>query len=68
VTFGLNDLERQFRRWREIHDLGQRQNQSIATLDLAVTNNIPVTWLAAGTVTPPAAKTPKTTRAKRKNV
>ena len=67
VTFGLNDLERQLRRWREIHDLGQRKNQSIVTLDLAVTNNVPVVFVAAG-VPPPAPKPPKITRTKRKNV
>ena len=41
IIFGYQDLPRQLRRWREIHDLGQRMNKSIASLDLAVTNNIP---------------------------
>jgi len=68
VTFGLNDLERQLRRWREIHDLGRRMNKRIATLDLAVTNNIPARWLEASVPPPPAPKAPKTARTKRKNV
>jgi len=68
VTFGLQDVDRQLRRWREVHDLGQRMNRSLATLDLAVTNNIPARWLEASVlpVTPP--KIPKTLRNKKKHV
>ena len=61
VTFGLDDLERQLRRWREIHDLGQRMNRNVASLDLAVSNNVPVRWLEAS-LRPRPAKTPKTSR------
>jgi cell division septal protein FtsQ len=68
VTFGLQDLDRQLRRWREIHDLGQQQNKSLATLDLAVTNNIPARWLQVNTGPVTAPKAPKTLRTKRKNV
>jgi cell division septal protein FtsQ len=68
VTFGLQDLERQLRRWREIHELGQRLNKSLASLDLAVTNNIPVRWLQVSTGPVTAPKAPKTLRTKRKNV
>lgn len=68
ITFGLNDLDRQMRRWREIHDLGQRLNKSLATLDLAVTNNIPASWLQVGVVPGSSPKAPKTLRSKRKNV
>jgi hypothetical protein len=32
------------RRWREIYDLGMSQNKMIASLDLAVANNVPVRW------------------------
>lgn len=68
ITFGLNDLDRQMRRWREIHDLGQRLNKSLATLDLAVSNNIPASWLQVGFAPSSSAKAPKTLRTKRKNV
>jgi hypothetical protein len=68
ITFGLNDLDRQMRRWREIHDLGQRLNKSLATLDLAVSNNIPASWHQAGVTPGTAPKAPKTLRPKRKNV
>jgi cell division septal protein FtsQ len=44
ITFGLDNLEQQLRRWRGIYDLGASQNKMIATLDLAVANNVPVRW------------------------
>lgn len=68
VTFGLHDLERQVRRWREIHDMGQSMKRSIATLDLAVTNYIPARWLEPNALPPVAPKLPKTLRTKRKHV
>jgi len=68
VTFGLHDLDRQVRRWRAIHDLGQRMKRGIATLDLAVSNNIPARWLEASAVPPSAPKLPKTLRTRRKHV
>jgi cell division protein FtsQ len=67
VTFALGDLERQLRRWRDIYDRGRRNNRNIATLDLAVSNNIPASWLEAS-ISPPPAKAPKVLRTKRKNV
>lgn len=68
VTFGLNDLERQLRRWRQIHDEGQRQGRNLATLDLAVTNSIPARWLEASAVPVPPAKPPKPLRNRKRNV
>ncbi len=68
VTFALSDLERQLRRWREIYDRGKRMNKNLATLDLAVTSNIPASWLEASSPPPPAAKAPKVIRSRRKNV
>ncbi len=64
VTFGLRDLGRQLRRWAEIHELGQRNQRVIASLDLAVTNNIPARWLEA-TLAPAPAASPKATKAVR---
>jgi len=51
ITFGLDNLDQQLQRWREIYDLGQRMNKAIASLDLAVTNNVPVRWME-GVVVP----------------
>jgi cell division septal protein FtsQ len=67
VTFGFEDMERQLGRWREIHDLGLRLKRNVATIDLAVSNNVPVRWLEAN-VAPVPAKSPKTLRPKKKNV
>jgi cell division septal protein FtsQ len=68
VTFGLANLEQQLRRWHEIYQLGQQSSNVIATLDLAVTNNIPVRWLEASAVPPATPKPAKTLRAKKKHV
>jgi cell division septal protein FtsQ len=71
ITFALDNLEQQLRRWREIYDLGMSKNKMIASLDLAVANNVPVRW-AEISFTPPVAPiphggtTPATSR--RKNV
>lgn len=64
VTFGLTDLDQQLRRWQAIFQVGQRLSRAIATLDLAVPNNIPATWLEASSVPLPAPKHPKFSRKK----
>ena len=68
VTFGLQDLDRQLLRWREIYDAGARYRKAIASLDLAVTNNIPVRWIEASMLSPVPPKSVKPPRTKRKNV
>ena len=68
VTFGLQDLDRQLRRWRGIYDEGQRMNRRLASLDLAVPNNIPARWLEADAAPGPAPKLPKPLRGKNKHV
>jgi cell division septal protein FtsQ len=68
ITFGLDNLEQQLQRWREIYDFGQRMSKAIASLDLAVSNNVPVRWME--TVTAPAASPEQnaTPTLRRKNV
>ncbi len=68
ITFGLDNLDQQLQRWREIYDLGQRMNKAIASLDLAVSNNVPVRWMEAVVVpgVSPTQNTPPPIR--RKNV
>jgi len=68
VTMALTDLEQQLRRWQTIFELGQKTTNAIATLDLAVTNNIPLRWLDASAVPPAAPKPPKPVRLKKKHV
>jgi len=68
VTFGLTDLDQQLRRWHEVYDVGQKMNKAIATLDLAIPNNIPARWLEASAVPPATPKSPKPFRTKKKHV
>jgi cell division septal protein FtsQ len=44
ITFGLDNLDQQLRRWRAVYDLGQRNHRTIASADFAVENNVPVRW------------------------
>ena len=69
ITFGLNNLESQLQRWREIYDYGKRMNKGdIATADLAVANNVPVHWTTASAAPAVTPKTVKPLKNRRKNV
>lgn len=68
VTLATQELPRQLRRWREIHETGLRMNKAIATLDLAVGNNIPARWIEASALPPAPPKTPKPSRTRKPNV
>jgi cell division septal protein FtsQ len=68
VTFGLTDFEQQLWRWREIYERAQKYGKAVATLDLAVSNNIPATWIEASVVSPLPPKAPKILRNKKKHV
>jgi len=68
ITFAFQNLEQQLSRWRKIYDLGQTMSKTIASVDLAVSNNVPVRWTAS-TVVP--VITPKNTnplKTRRRNV
>jgi len=67
ITFAFDNLEQQLARWRKIYDLGMSQNKMIASLDLAVANNVPVRW--AETVSAPVVpKNSTPIKNRRKNV
>jgi hypothetical protein len=68
ITFGLTDFEQQLRRWHNLFERGQKTGSAVATLDLAVTNNIPLRWLEASAVPPAPPKSPKPLRLKKKHV
>ena len=72
ITFALENLEQQLGRWRAVYDYGKHMNKGdIATLDLAVSNNVPVRWLAAVGAPSAAPKPPKPakpTQPRRRNV
>jgi cell division protein FtsQ len=67
ITFGLDNLEQQLARWRKIYDLGMSQNKMIASLDLAVANNVPVRWAEIVSV-PVVPKNSNPIKSRRKNV
>ena len=68
ITFGLDNLDQQLRRWRQIYDLGFRQGKTIATVDLAVANNVPVNWVMANAAPDTLPKSVKPVKPRRKNV
>jgi hypothetical protein len=67
ITFGLENLEQQLGRWRKIYDLGMSKNKMIASLDLAVANNVPVRWAEMVSV-PVVPKNSNPIKSRRKNV
>lgn len=68
IVFSLEDVEQQLRRWRAIFDLGQGMAREIATLDLAVTNSVPVRWQEPGAQPPSVPKPPRPLRVLKKHV
>ncbi len=68
IIFGLTDFERQLDRWRLVLEQARRQGKHIATLDLAVSNNSPLTWVDLGGVSLPPPKPVKPSPYKRKHV
>ncbi|MDD5141128.1 MAG: FtsQ-type POTRA domain-containing protein [Verrucomicrobiales bacterium] len=68
ITFALENLEQQLLRWRKIYDLGQTMSKTIASADLAVSNNVPVRWAASSVVPVTAPKKSTPTKTRRRNV
>lgn len=68
ITFALEKLEQQLSRWRKIYDLGQTMSKTVASADLAVSNNVPVRWMAADGGAVPAPKKSNPTKPRRRNV
>lgn len=68
ITFGVKNIDQQLLRWHEIYEQGMQHNKVIASLDLAVANNIPARWLEANLVPPSPPKAPKPPRKKKNNV
>ena len=68
ITFSLDQFDLQLRRWREIYNQYQQWGKAIASLDLSVTNNLPVRWIAASGMPPLLHITAKPVKPKRKHV
>jgi hypothetical protein len=68
VTFSSRNFEGQLARWRQIHDFGKRSEKLLASLDLAVTNYVPLAWQETSTNTIPVLLKPKHTPYKKRHV
>ena len=47
ITFGLDNLDQQLQRWRQIYDWACGSRNPSPSADLAVANNVPVRWMMA---------------------
>jgi POTRA domain, FtsQ-type len=68
ITFALENLQQQLARWRKIYDWGQTMSKTIASADLAVSNNVPVCWTASTVVPVAAPKNSNPAKTRRRNV
>jgi cell division septal protein FtsQ len=68
ITFSLSQFDMQLRHWRLVYDQFGKWGKAIATLDLSISNNLPVHWVAANSVPPVAPRALKPSRPKRKHV
>lgn len=68
ITFGLRDLDQQLLRWQAVFEAGRRMSKGIASLDLAISNNIPALWVDAGALPQVSLKSPKPLRNRKKHV
>jgi cell division septal protein FtsQ len=68
IIFSLSHFDTQLRRWRLIYDQFQKSGKAIASLDLSISNNLPVHLVAAASVPPVAPRALQPSRPKRKHV
>ena len=68
VTFAPDRPEQQLERWYLVYDWGRRDGRAVASLDLAVGNNVPVKWNLAGAAPVLNPHPAKPLNSRRKNV
>lgn len=68
ITFSVQDLDQQLRRWREVHDQAARLGKVIVTFDLSVHDSVPLTLIEAGAAPPATPKMKNPQRKGRRNV
>jgi cell division septal protein FtsQ len=68
ITFGVDKIELQLRRWRKIHDYATHGSRSIGFLDLSVSNNVPARLFEASVTPQNRPKPPKVSPYKKKHV
>lgn len=55
LIFGLGQASHHLRRWRAVHEYGQRAGKHVAWMDLSVSNNVPARFVDV-TAAPPASR------------
>jgi hypothetical protein len=68
ISFAYNDFETQLARWRVVHSWGMQRTQMLASLDLAVTNYVPVVWSSPTNPPPSSVRTPQVSPYRKKHV
>ena len=68
ITFRAADFEKQLNRWWLVYSKGQEQARQIGSLDLSVSDNIPLRWLESAAVPPNAVRPRKVSPYKKKHV
>ncbi len=68
ITFRAADFEKQLNRWYLVHSKGQEQARQIATLDLSVTDYVPLRWSDSAAVPASTGKLRKASPYKKKHV
>ena len=68
VSFAYDDFETQLARWRVVHAWGMQRTQTLASLDLAVTNYVPAVWTNPTNLPSPAVRPPQASPYRKKHV
>jgi cell division protein FtsQ len=68
IIFRTTDFDRQLNRWWLVYNKGQEQSHQIASLDLSVSENVPLRWLDTVAVPPTVTKMRKPSPYKKKHV
>lgn len=67
LTVALRGFDAQLRYWQALHEHARQTGRIIATLDLSITNNLPVTWREASAAPPAPAQPLKPAPARRRH-
>src|SRR5205814_584475 len=68
ITFSVENLDLQLRRWRLVHDYASHSGKAVASLDLSVSNNVPARWLETAAAPLPRPKPLKPSPYKKRHV
>ncbi len=68
IIFSLSSFETQIRRWHLVFDQYQKSGKAIASLDLSISNNVPLRFIEAASLPPVRSKSAKPSSNRKKNV